>query len=114
MNIITIILVAIILILFVVILGFLIDLKGYIAGKFKQKSFAQAQIMRSFDRKNKELLIDKLSLKLKYAIDEVEDNKEQWISKNELLSVLKAMRTDLKKELNSDIVDTTKLNPNEN
>ena len=70
--------------------------------------------MRSFDRKNKELLIDKLSLKLKYAIDEVEDNKEQWISKNELLSVLKAMRTDLKKELNSDIVDTTELNPNEN
>ena len=98
MNIIVAVIIAI---LITIILGYLINLKTYIAEKFKQKSYAQAQIMRSFDRKNKELLIDKLVLKLKYALKDVEAETSQWINKKELEKVLKALIQDLKEELNS-------------
>lgn len=94
-----------ILILLVVIIGYLINLKGYLAGKFKQKSYAQAQIMRSFDRKNKDILIDKLVLEIKNAQKEAENDTSQWISKNDFIKICNTLIQKLKEELNQNEVD---------
>lgn len=94
-----------ILILLVVIIGYLINLKGYLAGKFKQKSYAQAQIMRSFDRKNKDILIDKLVLEIKNAKKEAENDTSQWISKNDFIKICNTLIQKLKEELNQNEVD---------
>ena len=98
-------LVVLILILLVVIIGYLINLKGYLADKFKQKSYAQAQIMRSFDRKNKDILIDKLVLEIKNAQKEAKDNTIQWISKNDFIKMCNTLIQKLKEELNQNEVD---------
>lgn len=94
-----------ILILLVVIIGYLINLKGYLASKFKQKSYAQAQIMRSFDRKNKDILIDKLVLEIKNAQKEAENDTSQWISKNDFIKICNTLIQKLKEELNQNEVD---------
>lgn len=94
-----------ILILLVVIIGYLINLKGYLAGKFKQKSYAQAQIMRSFDRKNKDILIDKLVLEIKNAQKEAKNDTIQWISKNDFIKMCNTLIQKLKEELNQNEVD---------
>ena len=94
-----------ILILLVVIIGYLINLKGYLAGKFKQKSYAQVQIMRSFDRKNKDILIDKLVLEIKNAQKEAKNDTIQWISKNDFIKMCNTLIQKLKEELNQNEVD---------